>query len=118
MEYFAYTSTSKNAAVKNVRMSIWTERLITSRFYNERLRGYRNVAQSYISNKEVRKYFIDKVGNKCELCGKEEKLELHHKVSVSTYAYHQLPIETLNEENNIQVLCKKCHSILKKEVQL
>lgn len=59
----------------------------------------------------VRKYMLDKVGHKCELCGWGEinpytnkiPLEIHHKDG----DYKN------NAEDNLQVLCPNCHTLTK-----
>lgn len=45
---------------------------------------------------------------KCELCGSSVGLEVHHVIPLAA----QLPNMDLDTEENMIVVCKKCHSIL------
>ena len=77
--------------------------------YEERIKAYQNVASCYISKKQVREYFFKKYDYKCPVCGSEKDLQLHHKKWVARCAQEQDPVWEMNDEENIMVLCKKCH---------
>jgi len=68
------------------------------------------------------KMALRRTGNKCERCGSDIKLQVHHKEKLPldkprwdyhnhkwkppTANYHNNP---LNRQDNLEVLCKKCH---------
>ena len=92
-----------------MRMQHCTYRMIYSLDYEVRIKGYQNAATSYISQKSVREYFFKKYGYKCPQCGSSKDLQLHHKKWVARCAQEQIPVWEMNAEENIMVLCKKCH---------
>lgn len=53
--------------------------------------------------KATREFIINKYDGKCELCGKEKGINIHH------LTYERLGEET---ENDLMCLCKKCHEVL------
>lgn len=52
--------------------------------------------------RSITKHLKEKAGNKCELCGAENNLQVHHK----TYLHHGKEIFFLDD---LCVLCDKCH---------
>lgn len=92
------------------RISETTQRYMKDESYILRLKGYRNVSSAYIHKKGVRDYFLSKYEGKCAECGSDVDLQLHHITSVSRFAQDKLDYRLLNQEDNITVLCKKCHS--------
>lgn len=53
----------------------------------------------------ARSLAIKRAGNKCERCGSEKDLQVHHKEPVKG-----LPrIGEVNRRENLEVLCRKCH---------
>jgi hypothetical protein len=66
------------------------------------------VAGTVIARKErqtlsgsARTAFIEKRGNRCERCGGDENLTIHHKQALENGG--------TNDENNLLVLCETCH---------
>jgi hypothetical protein len=51
----------------------------------------------------VRQVIHEKVGRKCEICGSEKFINVHH------FNYNNRGMETLND---LGCLCEKCHSII------
>ncbi len=61
--------------------------------------------------KKIRKEIIEKRGKRCEMCGRTEKeiwLTVHHK--------NRDPSD--NREENLMVLCPRCHFIMEKRINL
>lgn len=52
--------------------------------------------------RSITKYLRDKAGHKCQICGKENNLQVHHK----TYLHHGKEVFYLDD---LIVLCDKCH---------
>lgn len=99
----------------NVNLTRTQMALINSQNYKERLKGYRSIANKLSSNENIRDCFLRRANYSCEICRSKDELQLHHKIWVSTAAWSWLPIEDVNNEKNIMVLCKKCH-IKRREV--
>lgn len=57
----------------------------------------------------IRKYLIDKAGNKCTICGWDKKHPTTGKVPLEVH--HIDGDYTNNIEENLQVLCPNCHSL-------
>lgn len=93
-----------------IRMQESTAKLLRAREYILRLRGYRNVAQNYTHRKEVKDYFLNKYNHRCVKCGSTENLEIDHIKPVSEFAWEMLPINRLNAESNLRVLCRRCNT--------
>ncbi len=68
--------------------------------YTKDYRKRKEIKEKYILRQiayhNLRKTLIDKIG-KCQICGDNEKLELHHKNYNS------------NKKENITLLCRNCH---------
>lgn len=92
-----------------LRMQHRTYRMTKSWDYKERLHAYQNAATSYIHQKSVREYYLKKYDYKCPICGSKENLQIHHKKWVARCAQEETPLEVMNSEENLMVLCKKCH---------
>ena len=52
--------------------------------------------------RSITKYLRDKTGHKCQICGKENNLQVHHK----TYLHHGKEVFYLED---LIVLCDNCH---------
>lgn len=61
------------------------------------------------TNKQIRRYFLDKHGNKCSKCGWGEKNE--HTGKVPLELHHIDGNFMNNKENNLALLCPNCHSL-------
>lgn len=59
------------------------------------------------SNNTIKKKLIERVGA-CELCGNTRNLEVHHIIPLM----FQTPAVNLDVEDNMLVVCKKCHGLL------
>ena len=66
--------------------------------------GYAKRMRSYWEADFRRKKILEKYNNKCALCKNDKQLELDHIKPV--YSHPELGFD----EDNIQILCKKCHS--------
>lgn len=51
----------------------------------------------------VREKLFRERGRRCEICGYEGYLEIHHKLPVHEYGLN-------NNDSNLQILCEKCHA--------
>jgi len=65
--------------------------------------GWRKRASSYWEAEFRRTKILDKYNHKCNYCGSTKELELDHIKSVSLYP------KLAFDEDNMQILCKKCH---------
>lgn len=55
------------------------------------------------------KMALERTGNKCEDCGSNDNLEVHHKIKLDQFENrHNSP---KNSQDNLRVLCRKCHNI-------
>lgn len=63
--------------------------------------------KKYMTEASVYKHIIDDVGH-CELCGSKRSLEVHHIVPRCT----EIEGVDLEDEENLIVLCGRCHSLL------
>lgn len=77
--------------------------------FETRYKALRNSSSNFIKRKDVRKFIFDKYAGKCYLCGNENNLQIDHIVSVYRCAKGELPIEKLNTENNLALICAKCN---------
>lgn len=75
----------------------------------EAFKKFRNASSSYIQNKRLRAYILDKFNNKCVLCDSVNSLEIDHIESVLS-CFKKEKFQFCNSEENLQVLCKKCNS--------
>ena len=66
--------------------------------------GYSKRMRSYWEADFRRKKVLEKYNNKCALCKSDKQLELDHIKPV--YSHPELGFD----EDNMQILCKKCHS--------
>lgn len=55
-------------------------------------------------NKLLRELCLTRANNKCELCGSQRKLEVHHIIPIVANGD--------DDKDNLIVLCEKCHGIL------
>ena len=56
-------------------------------------------AEAFRSFRIARKILLDEKGKKCEICGSEEKIHVHHKDA-----------DILNNSlSNLLIVCQKCH---------
>lgn len=62
---------------------------------------------SNIRNDTLKKRLLRQV-SACELCGNTRNLEVHHIIPIM----FQTPAVNLDVEDNMIVLCKKCHGML------
>lgn len=70
--------------------------------YKETYKSKRKEAQSYIQNKNNRKRIFNKHWAICKFCWSTENLSIDHIIPVSKW--------WLNEDDNLQILCKSCNS--------
>jgi len=72
---------------------------------NAYMRAYKQTPKVKEKNR-IRKYACEylqaELGNKCQICGSLEKLEIHHK-------------KYTNNKEDVILLCNKCHSKIHKE---
>lgn len=50
----------------------------------------------------------DRAKRKCELCGNENDLTIHHKDNKGRH-YNEKKLPMNNRSKNLQILCRKCH---------
>ena len=77
--------------------------------YRVRYKALRNSSSGFIKRKDVKDFLLRKHGRKCAMCGSNELLQIDHIVSVYECAMGNLPIDELNRENNLQLLCSCCN---------
>lgn len=82
----------------------------TSTDFRMRYKALRNSSGGFIARRDVRKFIFDKYNGKCYLCGNGNNLQIDHIVSVYRCAKGELPIEKLNTENNLALICAKCNN--------
>lgn len=70
--------------------------------------GSKKVSSTNIS-KHIKRYFINKHGEKCSLCGWSKKHPLSGKVPLEID--HRDGISTNNHEGNLRLICPNCHSL-------
>lgn len=79
----------------------------TTATYPKRKKSYKSKKEKYsgrsYSEKQIIKFAIKNKG-KCEICNSTLNLQGHHILSHSNYP------ELREDVNNIQILCKECHS--------
>lgn len=68
----------------------------------------RNSSSAFIKRKDVRLFIFSRNNYKCIICGSDDYLQVDHKVSV--YRWREVGIELLNDESNLQTLCRKCNA--------
>lgn len=82
---------------------------LDDKVFSKRYLAYRNKASYYTNREDVKEYFFNKY-KKCAYCGSTENLTLDHIRDIYTCAMAMIPIECVNCESNIQVLCNKCNA--------
>lgn len=82
----------------------------------KRQRALRISSRNFISRKDVREYIFSRDGYKCCICGSKNNLQIDHIVSIYKYAANKLDYSHINDESNLQVLCRHCNSSKKPEL--
>jgi 5-methylcytosine-specific restriction endonuclease McrA len=75
-----------------------------------RYKALRNSSSAFIKREDVRKFVFQKCHYKCSKCSSAEYLSIDHITSVYQTALLLFPIEKLNKEENLTVLCINCNS--------
>jgi len=70
----------------------------------------RNSSSAFIKRKDVKDYIFKRDNYKCVLCGGKKNLQVDHIHSVWEVVHNKYPLELLNTEGNLQILCKKCNA--------
>ena len=86
-----------------------TRKGINSNDKNTRVYYIRAASQAFLNQTDAKKIILKKYGNKCNICGSKENLQIDHIISISDVAKGFMIFEDLNKEDNLQVLCKKCN---------
>lgn len=63
----------------------------------------------YSLSKHIKRYMLDKAGNKCEICGWNQVNPYTNKIPLEIH--HIDGDYTNNKESNLKVLCPNCHSL-------
>lgn len=82
--------------------------------YKQYIERWKNGEENGLSgeyglSKYIRHYLLDKIGNKCEICGWGE--ENPHTHTIPLEIHHIDGDYTNNKEENLQVLCPNHHSL-------
>jgi len=85
-------------------------RNIYSYIFNIKYKALRNSSYSFIKRKDVREYIFKRDDYKCKKCNEINNLSIDHIISIRQVARGLYPIELLNAEKNLQILCNKCNS--------
>lgn len=88
----------------------YTKQRFGSSDFNIRYKALRNSSSGFIKRKDVRKIIYNKYNGKCYLCGNNENLQIDHIVSVYKCALNEFPVELLNSEDNLALICRRCNS--------
>ena len=77
-------------------------------FLDEWLLGKRSVVTKNISG-YIKRYLLEKYGEKCSMCGWNEKNLFTGKVSIEVD--HMDGIADNNQVGNVRLLCPNCHAL-------
>lgn len=86
-----------------------TRQAFESLDFKRRYKGLRNSSSGFIKRQDVRSFITQKYDGKCYLCGSTDRLQIDHIVSVYQCARRQYPIEKLNTEENLALICARCN---------
>ena len=94
---------------------IWEPRYRTAEKFDtidkrKRYVALRNSSSGFIARSDVREFLIKKYNNKCASCKSGDNLTIDHINSVYAAAINLYPIDKLNTEDNLQILCGRCNS--------
>jgi 5-methylcytosine-specific restriction endonuclease McrA len=79
-----------------------------SRKRSERLyKSYRNISSGF--GTKAKEYIFKKYGKKCLKCGSEEDIQIDHIIPVRYGFAKKIPLEIINNVDNLQVLCRSCN---------
>lgn len=97
-----------------IKFPIWkphrtTKQAFANSDFKRRYKALRNSSSGFIERKDVREYIIKKYDGKCYLCGSSENLQVDHVTSVYRCAVNEYPIDKLNTEENLALICLKCN---------
>lgn len=87
-----------------------TAKKFKSENFRERYKALRIASDNFIKRKDVRDYIFNKYNGKCYLCGAKRDLQIDHIKSVYEVARKMTDIDSLNSENNLALICRKCNS--------
>lgn len=94
---------------------IWKPRRTTAQYFENsdfrrRYKALRNSSSGFIKRHDVREFIMQKYAGKCYLCSGTENLQIDHIVSVYQCACNNFPVDKLNAEDNLALICLKCNS--------
>ena len=92
-----------------IRYTFSTRLIYTKNDFLLRYKKYRNAAKYYNHRCEVKDFYFSRY-KQCDICGATKNLTLDHIVSVYQCAQDKIPIECMNCEKNLRVLCGSCNS--------
>lgn len=75
-----------------------------------RYRSARHSSDAFIKRKEVRSFIFDRDGHACQFCGSTCNLTIDHIISVYAFSVGKIPVERLNDEDNLTTLCNRCNA--------
>ena len=101
-----YRRNTKNKFCDNTCQQEYEYKQYIERWKNGEENGTKG---EYGLSKNIRRYLLDKVGHKCEICGWNK--ENHYTHTIPLEIHHIDGDYTNNNEENLQVLCPNCHSL-------
>lgn len=77
--------------------------------FKRRYKALRNSSSAFIKRKDVKDFINQKYNGRCYLCDSTENLQIDHIISVYQCACNQYPINKLNTEENLALICSRCN---------
>lgn len=87
-----------------------TLRKFDSMDFRVRYKALRDSSSNFVQREDVKNIIKTIYNDKCNICGKNNDLQIDHIISIWRVANKEYPVKLLNLKENLQILCGKCNA--------